>query len=91
MSNYSGKESQYIYGLASRTRFGSVIRVGPGRESGRDTTHPPPPQPTFAEAAPSSPTPDLEDPMLALTDRFNAFWDETQEHRVLITQDMEAL
>ena len=40
---------------------------------------------------PSSPTPDLEDPMLALTDRFDAFWDETQEHRVLLAQDMEAL
>ena len=29
--------------------------------------------------------------MLSLTDRFDAFWDETQEHQVLITQDMEAL
>ena len=29
--------------------------------------------------------------MLALTDRFDAFWDETQELRVLISQDMEAL
>ena len=29
--------------------------------------------------------------MLSLTERFNAFWDETQEHRVLVTQDMEAL
>ena len=43
------------------------------------------------KATPSSPTPDLEDPVLALTDPFDAFWDETQEHRVLITQDMEAL
>ena len=42
-------------------------------------------------AAPSSPSPDLEDPVLSLTERFDAFWDETQEHRVLITQDMEAL
>ena len=29
--------------------------------------------------------------MLSLTERFDAFWDETQEHRVLVTQDMEAL
>ena len=57
---------------------------------GQCSTHPPPPQPAFAEAL-SSPTPDLEDPVLALTDHFDAFWDETQEHRVLITQDMEAL
>ena len=30
-------------------------------------------------------------PVLSLTERFDAFWDETQEHRVLVTQDMEAL
>ena len=29
--------------------------------------------------------------MLSLTERFDAFWDETQEHLVLVTQDMEAL
>ena len=51
---------------------------------------PPPPQPP-TEAAPYSPIPDLEDPVLSLTERFDAFWDETQEHRVLLTQDMEAL
>ena len=33
---------------------------------------PPPPQPT-SKATPSSPTPDLEDPVLALIDRFDAF------------------
>ena len=64
----------------------------PQGDLGQSSTHPPPPppQPT-SEAARSSPTPDLEDPVLAFTDRFDAFWDETQEHRVLITQDMEAL
>ena len=51
---------------------------------------PPPPQQPPA-AAPPSPSPDLEDPVLSLTERFDAFWDETQEHRVLVTQDMEAL
>ena len=59
---------------------------------GQSSSHPPPPpsqQPR--EAAPSSPSPDLEDPVLSLTERFDAFWDETQEHRVLVTQDMEAL
>ena len=29
--------------------------------------------------------------MLSLTERFDALWDETKEHRVLVTQDMEAL
>ena len=51
---------------------------------------PPPPQQPPADAPPS-PSPDLEDPVLSLTERFDAFWDETQEHRVLVTQDMEAL
>ena len=42
-------------------------------------------------AAPPSPSPDPEDLVLSLTERFDAFWDETQEHRVLVTKDMEAL
>ena len=62
----------------------------PQGDARQSSTHPPLPQPTSV-AAPSSPSPDLEDPMLTLTDRFDAFWDGTQEHHVLITQDMEAL
>ena len=73
-----------------QARFG--LLGDPQDDLGQSSTHPPPPPPPpTSEAAPSSPTPDLEDPVLTLTDRFDAFWDETQEHRVLITQDMEAL
>ena len=55
-------------------------------------SHPPPPPPQQPQAAaPPHPSSDLEDPVLSLTERFDAFWDETQEHRVLVTQDMEAL
>ena len=53
---------------------------------GQSSSHPPPPpsqQPP--EATPSSPSPDPEDQVLSLTERFDAFWDETQEHRVLVT------
>ena len=54
--------------------------------------HPPPPPPQQPQATvPPSPSPDIEDPVLSLTERFDTFWDETQEHRVLVTQDMEAL
>ena len=54
--------------------------------------HPPPPPHQQPQATvPPSPSPDIEDPVLSLTERFDAFWDETQEHRVLVTQDMEAL
>ena len=73
-----------------QARFGSL--GNPQGDIGQSSSHPlppPPPQPT--EAAHSSPTPYLEDPVLSLTERFDAFWDETQEHRVLLTQDMEAL
>ena len=59
---------------------------------GQSSAHPPPPPPQQPQAAaPPSPSPDLEDPVLSLTERFDAFWDETQEHRVLVTQDMETL
>ena len=71
-----------------QARFG--LLDDPQGDIRQSSSHPPPPQPTSA-ATPSSPPPDLEDPVLALTDRFDAFWDETQEHRVLITHDMEAL
>ena len=64
----------------------------PQNDIGSSSPHPPPPPPQQTSgAAPSSPIPDLEDPVLALTKRFDALWDETQEHRVLRTQDMEAL
>ena len=73
-----------------RARYGFL--GDPQGDIGQSSSHPPPqpPQPS-TEAAPSSPSPNLEDPMLSLTERFDAFWDETQEHRVLLTQDMEAL
>ena len=74
-----------------QARFG--LLGDPQEDIGQSSSHPPPPppppQPT--EAAPSSPSPDLEDPVLSLTEHFDALWDETQGHRVLVTQDMEAL
>ena len=64
----------------------------PQGDIGQSSSHPPtPPAQQPLEAAPSSPPPDLEDPVLSLIERFDAFWDETKEHRVLLTQDMEAL
>ena len=81
-----------------RARFGFL---GDTQEDiGQSSSHPPPPPPSShtpplpqqpQAAAPPSPSPDIEDPVLSLTERFDAFWDETQEHRVLVTQDMEAL
>ena len=48
------------------------LPVDPQGDARSSSTHPPPPQPT-SEETPSSLTPDLEDPVLALTDRFDAF------------------
>ena len=58
---------------------------------GQPSSRPPPPPQQPQETVPPSPSPDIEDPVLSLTERFDAFWDEIQEHRVLVTQDMEAL
>ena len=73
-----------------RARFGFL---GDTQDDiGQSSSHPPPPPPQQTPAAaPPSPSLDLEDPVLSLTERFDAFWDETKEHRVLVTQDMEAL
>ena len=55
-----------------QARFG--LLGDPQDDLGQSSTHPsPPPPPPTSEAAPSSPTPDLEDPVLALTNHFDAF------------------
>ena len=76
--------------LAYQARFGFL---GDTQDDiGQSSSHPPPPPPQQPQAAaPPSPSPDLEHPVLSLTERFDAFWDETQEHRALVTRDMEAL
>ena len=72
-----------------RARFGFLGDTPD--DLGQSSSHPPPPPQQPQAAAPPSPSPDIEDRVLSLTERFDAFWDETQEHRVLVTQDMEAL
>ena len=72
-----------------QARYGSL--GDPQGDIGKSSSHPPAPPQQPPEVAPSSPSPDPEDPVLSLTECFDAFWDETQEHRVLVTQDMEAL
>ena len=73
-----------------QTRYGFL--GDPQGDIGQSSSRPPPPPPQQPPtAAPSSPSPDPEDPVLSFTECFDAFWDETQEHRVLITQDLEAL
>ena len=54
------------------------------------TTHPPPSPPPIDLDVPS-PSPTLEDQVQHLTSRFDAFWDETQERQVTMSQDMDAL
>ena len=86
----SGHEPSDSDDLHDYYGFGSL--GDPQGKIGQSSSHPPPPPPQQpTEAAPSSPSPRSEDPVLSLTERFDAFWDETQEHRVLVTQDMEAL
>ena len=80
-----------------QARFG--LPVDPPGDAGQSSSHPPPPSPSSPppppkpsqEEDPISPSTILEDPMLDLIARFEAYWDKTQEHRVLINQDVEAL
>ena len=74
-----------------QSRFG--LPVDPQGDAGQSSIHPPPPQSytqpplpqSSLEEDPSSPSPTLEDQVLDLTARFEAYCDETQEHRVLIS------
>ena len=55
-----------------QARFGPL--GDPQGDIGQSSSHPPPPPPQQPSAvATSSPTPDLEDPVLALTERFDVF------------------
>ena len=62
----------------------------PGTTGPPSTSHRPPPLPS-AESVVTSPSPTLEDQVQDLTTLFDAFWDETQEHRVTMSQYMDAL
>ena len=60
-------------------------------EVGQSSTVPPPAPPPSHEEPPPHPTTALEDQVHELTTRFDAFWDETQEHQVSIIQDVDVL
>ena len=66
------------------------IPIGTQGEVEQSSTQPPPPQPS-QEEDPVSPSTTLEDQVQDLTTQLNAYWDKTQEHRVLISQDIDAL
>ena len=80
-----------------QARFG--LPIDPPSDVGQSSSHPPPPPPSSHPPPPQpsqkedliSPSTILEDPVLDLTTHFEAYWDETQGHCVLISQDVEAL
>ena len=74
---------------AYQTSF-SIREETPGEASQPSTTHPHPPPP-LTELNVPSPSPTLEDQVQDLTSQLDALWDETQEHRVTMSQDMDAL
>ena len=62
----------------------------PGEAGQPSTTRLPPPSPPTESNVPS-PSLLLEDQIQDLTSRFDAYWDETQEHQVTMSQEMDAL
>ena len=74
---------------AYQFRFG--IREYAQRDARQSSTQPPPPSPPSHEEDPSNPSQTLEDQVHNLTTRFDAFWDETQEHQVSLSQEMDDL
>ena len=67
---------------AYQTMFG--MRENDKRDTGQSSTQPPPPTPppTSLEEDDSSLSQPIEDQVQDLIIRFDAFWDETQEHKV---------
>ena len=68
---------------AYQTLFGMREETS-GEADPPSTSHPPPPPPPV-ESDVYSPSPTLEDQVQNLTSQFDAFWDETQEHRVTMS------
>ena len=65
---------------AYQTMFG--MREDDKRDASQSSTQPLPLLPTSLEEDDSSPSQHIEDQVQDLTMRFDAFWDETQEHQV---------
>ena len=72
---------------AYQSRFG--IPVGAQGKAEQSSTQPTPLH-SSQEEDPVNPSTTLEDQVQDLTARFDACWDETQEHQVTIIQDMDA-
>ena len=68
----------------------SRILVGAQGEARKSSTQPPLPQPSQEEDL-VSPSTTLEDQVQDLITRFDTYWDETQEHQVTMSRDMDAL
>ena len=74
-----------------QSRF--CLPIDPQGDAGQASSHPLPPQtsthPPLPQPSPEDdltrPSHILEDPVLNLVARFDSFWDETQEHRVLVS------
>ena len=75
---------------AYQTLFGMREETPGEADQPSTTTYPPPPSPPTESDVPS-PSPTIEDQVQDLTSRFDALWDETQEHRVTMSQDIAAL
>ena len=80
---------QTLFGMHEET-LGAADPPSTSHPTHPSTSHPLPPPPP-AEPAVTSPSPTLEDQVQDLTTRRDAFWDETQEHPITMSQDMDAL
>ena len=75
-----------------RVKFGSPDESGDETDDDVSTTTPRVSDPVDDDLkVSSSSTQSLADQVHALTARFDAYWDESQEHRVALSQDMDSI
>ena len=89
MNDSGNKPSDEEELRAYQTMFG--MREDDKRDACQSSTQPPSPPPTTHEEDDSNPSRPIEDQVQDLTMRFDAFWDETQEYQVSMSQEMEEL
>ena len=87
MLDYEEQVQQRLPILLRKAKFGSLGDSNKKTDEDAPATTPS----TGDPEVPSSSTQSLGDHIHALTTLFDAYWDESQEHRVTLSQNMDAI
>ena len=92
MLDFEEQVQQRLPILLPRVKFESPDKSGDETDDDVPTATPSTSDPVDGDPdVPSSSTQSLAEQIYALTTRFDTYWDESQEHRVALSQDMDSI